>query len=89
MELINILIPPFLIVFSLGMFITALASYFRSKNSKLIFVSIVFLIFLIKGILMSLGLLYQQELAPINSLTNFGILDVIVLFFLFIATLKR
>ena len=88
MEIQGIIISPFLIVFSLGMLVTSIASYLRSKNMKLIFVSLVFLIFLIKGIVMALPLVYP-EIATITSLSYFGLLDLIVLILLFIATLKR
>jgi predicted DNA-binding transcriptional regulator YafY len=54
---------------------------------KLIFISLVFLIFLIKGILFSLGLFYEQ-LTTINSNQYLGLFDLIILVALFIATLK-
>ena len=84
----SIIISPFLIVFSLGMLITSIMSYHRSKNIKLIFVSLVFLIFLIKGIIIALTIAYQ-EFTVLTSLSYFGTLDVIILILLFIATLKR
>jgi hypothetical protein len=88
MEIHGIIISPFLIVFSLGMLVTSIASYLRSKNIKLIFVSLVFLIFLIKGIVMAFALFFQ-ELTVMTSISYFGILDLVVLILLFIATLKR
>ena len=75
---IEAIIGPFLIVFSLGMLITSIVSYKKSKNLKLIFVSIAFLIFLIKGILISL-LLFNQNITTIVSISSFGILDLFVL----------
>lgn len=88
MDLQSIIVSPFLIVFSLGMLLTAIVSYFRSKNNKLVFVSGVFCIFLIKGILLGLSA-FSQDLTAIVTLASFGLLDVIIVVLLFIATLKR
>ena len=88
MQLEQLLITPFLLVFSLGLLITSLVSYRRTKNTKLIFVSIVFLLFFCKGILLCFDLIYPDT-GVFHSLFSFTLLDVIVLFFLFSATLKR
>ncbi len=81
-------ISPFLIVFSLGMLVTSLMSYRRSKNLKLLFVSVVFLFFLSKGVLLMVSL-FNSDVARVTTLSSFSVIDVIILVFLFIATLKR
>jgi hypothetical protein len=88
MQLEQLLITPFLIVFSLGLLITSLMSYQRSKNTKLIFVSVVFFLFLLKGILMGIDVMYPG-IPLLSSLFSFAVVDVIILVLLFIATLKR
>lgn len=75
-------------IFSLGLLVISLESYQKYKNFKLFFVSCVFFVFLVKGLLMSLGLFYE-DLTTIQSSLSSGIFDLIILILLFIATLKR
>ena len=60
MSLESIAISAFVTIFSLGLLLISIISYWRHKNVKLIFVSVVFLLFLIKGILLSIGLIYED-----------------------------
>jgi hypothetical protein len=83
----SIVINASVTVLSLGLLIVSLISYKKHNSPKLIFISLVFLIFLIKGILFSLGLFYEQ-LTTINSNQYLGLFDLIILVALFIATLK-
>lgn len=88
MEIVSIIIDASITIFALGLFIVSLLSYRKYQNGKLLFVSLVFLIFLVKGILLSLSLFYSQ-FADIISNPYVGLFDLIVLVLLFIATLKR
>jgi hypothetical protein len=88
MQMESIVISAFITIFALGLFLVSLASYRKYKNLKLLFVSLVFIIFLIKGILLSLSLFYN-EIAEITTNTYYALSDLIVLILLFIATLKR
>ncbi|MCX6666050.1 MAG: hypothetical protein NT038_08360 [Euryarchaeota archaeon] len=89
MTLEQLVISAFITMFSLGLFIISLASYRRYKNVKLLVVSLVFLVFLVKGILLSLGLFSEDILRIVSSATAGGLVDVLILGLLFIATLKR
>ena len=82
----SIIISACVTIFSLGLLLISLASYFKYKNPKLIFVSLVFLLFLIKGLLLSINVFFE-ELIELNS--YFTVFDLIILILLFIATLKR
>ena len=82
------LIYGFITIFSLGMFIISLFSYKRSKNFKILFVSLAFFLFFIKGILLSLGL-FITEINDIISIQTLGIFDLLIIVILFIATLKK
>ena len=86
MAIESIIINARITIFSLGLLIVSILSYRKYKNVKLIFVSIVFLVFLIKGILLSLGLFYEEIAisSPYNEL-----FDLIIIILLFMATLKR
>jgi len=88
MEIESIIIDACITIFALGLFIVSLLSYRKSKNVKLIFVSLVFLVFLVKGTLLSLSLFYTQVADSISN-PYFRLFDLIVLILLFIATLKR
>ena len=88
MEIESIIIDAGITIFALGLFIVSLLSYRKYKKGKLLFVSLVFLIFLVKGILLSLSLFYIQ-FADIISNPYVGLFDLIILVLLFIATLKR
>jgi len=72
-------------IFALGLLLVSIASYHRHKNLKLLFVSCVFLVFFVKGILLSLSLFNIN----IVDLPSNNLFDLIILILLFIATLKR
>ena len=78
----------FLTVFSIGLLTISLISYMKSKNQKILFVTGVFLIFSIKGVLLSLSIFITLPLIII-SVPFLGIFDFIILSLLFIATLKK
>ena len=84
----SIIINAFITIFALGLFIVSFASYRKYKNVKLIFVSLVFLVLLCKGLLLSLSL-FVEGLPKISNHPYVGLFDLLILIFLFTATLKR
>ena len=88
MDTVNIVIAACVTVFSLGLLFISLLSYHRTKNIKLLFVSMVFFVFLIRGILLSASV-FNEQLESLVTMPYVGMLDVIMLVLLFIATLKR
>jgi len=88
MNVESIIIDACITIFALGLFIVSLLSYWKYKNGKLLFVSLVFVIFLIKGLMLSLSLFYNQ-FADITSNPYIGFFDLMILVLLFMATLKR
>jgi hypothetical protein len=83
-----IFISAFITIFSVGLFAISFASFRKYKEIKLLFVGCVFIFFLAKGFLFSLGL-FSNNITSGNLIFYFGIIDVIILVLLFIATLKR
>jgi len=81
MNVESIIISSSITILSLGLLLLALASYKKYKNKKLIFVSIVFFVLLIKGILFSYGL-FNEEVVEILSFPYVGLFDLIILIFL-------
>jgi hypothetical protein len=66
----------------------SIASYRKHKTNRLLYVSIVFFVFLIKGILMSLSI-FIDEFAFFTYNIYFAALDFFMLIILFIAILKE
>jgi len=88
MDLESIIIDACVTIFALGLLIVSLLSYRKYKNSKLIFVSLIFLVFFIKGIMLSLSL-FNEQLTFMPRNPYIGLFDLVILVLLFIATLKR
>lgn len=87
MEIESIFINVCITFLSLAILLLSIASYKKFKNVKLIFVTSAFFIFLIKGLMLSLGL-FLNDFSPIISSPYFGLFDVIILSLLFVSTLK-
>ena len=88
MEIGSIFLNACITILSLGLFLLSLASYRKYKNLRLIFTTVAFFVFFMKGIVLSLGLFYE-EMAVVNVSIYLGLFDVAILALLFIATLKR
>ena len=73
---------------SLVLLATTLISYRKSNNKKLIFVTLAFLFFLIRGLLLSFSLFYDP-LAPFVSSYYTWLIDLVILNLLYLAALKR
>ena len=88
MGLETLIISAFVTTFSLGLLIVSLVSYRKYKNLKLLFVSFVFVVLFIKGVLLSVTF-FTKTPPNLDSVLSSGLFDLIILVFLFIATLKR
>ena len=88
MEIESTIIYAFITVFSLGLFIVSITSYRRYKKIKLLLITCVFLVFLIKGLLLSVSLFYE-DITSVLPIVRSGLFDLIILVLLFIATLRR
>lgn len=87
MSVLDLFISASMTVLSLGLFILSMLGYLKRKNTKMIFVSLVFLVFLVKGILLSLGI-FSSEIIVLNSSFNPWIFDLVVLVLLYVTSLK-
>ena len=87
MSVLDLFISASITVLSLGLFILSMLGYLKRKNTKMIFVSLVFLVFLVKGILLSLGV-FSSEIIVLNSSFNPWIFDLVVLVLLYVTSLK-
>ena len=82
-----IIINACITVFSLGLLIVSIFSYRKYRNVKLLFVVGVFILFFIKGLLFSLSF-FIEPLEAFNLPPALGLLDLLMLLLLFMATLK-
>jgi len=77
----------FLTVFSGGLLIISILSYQKSQNKKILFISVVFLFFLIKGVLLSASIFIPQ-FQDYLSIPIMAFIDLLILLLLFFAVLK-
>lgn len=88
MMLGDLIISGIIIVFSLGLTVISILSYKKYRNPKLLFVSIVFILFFIKGIISVLSI-FTEIVPKYDMFTYSGFIDLAVLILLYLATLKR
>jgi hypothetical protein len=87
-SLANTILYGFGVIFSLGLFIVSLRSYQKTRNKKILFVSLVLLVFLIKFAVLSASL-FHPPLKDTLSIMSLGFFDVIMLVLLFVAILTK
>ncbi len=71
-------------ILSLALFIVTFISYLKSRNAKLVFVSLIFLFLLIRGLLLSIGL-FNDHFSSFISSGYIWVFDLIILLLLYIA----
>ena len=78
-------------IFAIGLLAISLSSYRKHRNKKLVIISVVFIILLIKGFLYTLDV-FIFDLTILDTLLYSiysGLFDLVILVLLFIATVKR
>lgn len=77
-----------IMIFALILFIVSLYAYHRTRNNRVLLVSIAFSIFFVKGVILSLGLINQDiESFYASGLGDF--LDLLILILLAATILKK
>jgi len=84
----TLIISGIIIVFAFGLFIISILSYRKFKNKKLLFVSIVFSLLFIKGMISALSV-FIDIIPKSDVLPYSGLIDIGILAMLYLATLKR
>ncbi len=74
-------------IFSLILFVLTLVAYKRSKRDKLIYISVAFLLFAIKGFLLTSDSFIQYTINYIDPLAN--LLDFVILLCFFFGMIKK
>lgn len=75
-------------VFSLGLFIISLNSYRKTQKKKILFVSLLLLLFFIKNLLLSF-FLFTTQIETTIAILALELFDLLILVFLFIAVLTK
>ena len=88
METVLILLSAGITIFALNLLIVSLLSYWKFRNNKLLLMSGVFLLFFIKGIILSYSVL-QGLVVDLSLLISVCVFDFIILVALYITSLKR
>ncbi len=88
MDTVSIIISASVTVLAFGLLIVSLVSYLKNRNTKLIFISLVFTLFLVKGIFFSLSV-FNGQFATGILIQYLGVFDLFILASFFLATLKR
>lgn len=86
--ILQTLIAACITILSIGLIFICISGYKRYRNSKLIFVCLVIVLFLIKGLIFSFDVFFQN-IIPIEFDPTIGVIDIIMLVLLFMATFKR
>ena len=88
MEMEYIIISAAITIVSILLLMISIHSYRIYRNKKLLFVLFVFLFFMIRGIILSLGVLYEP-FEPFVSSYYTWLIDLVILTLLYGAALKR
>jgi hypothetical protein len=75
-------------VFSVTLFIISLISYVRTRSGRIVLVSLAFLMFSVKGAVLSIGL-YRPDLLRVSSDLPSLLFDVLILLILYFATVRE
>jgi len=81
------LISSVITIFALGLLLVTLRSFYHTRNTYLLFIIVVFIVFLIKGILLSISIFNTEIDTSVSGLLI--VFDVIILLSLFLGTLKK
>lgn len=75
-------------VFSFTLFIISVISYFRTGNKRILLVSSAFLLFSIKGIILTMGLYFPEIISVRLDLPSI-LFDVMILLIIYFAIMRR
>jgi hypothetical protein len=88
MDLELILLSAAVTIFSLDLLVVSLLSYGRYRNNKLLFTSVVFFLFFIKGLYLSVNV-YYETITDRTFIFVLGVADLLILILLYVTSLKR
>lgn len=87
MQIIELFLTASITMLALGLMILSLLGYRKNHNTKMLFITMVFFVFLIKGLLFTIDL-FIEDFTIFASNLNIWFFDLAVLVLLYIASLK-
>jgi len=87
-DLVTLFLNACITILSGGLLVLTVVGYVKNRNAKLLFVVVAFLLFLVKGVVLSLGV-FVRGYSHVLENPYFGLFDVFILLLLFVSTLKR
>jgi len=75
-------------IFSLNLLVISLLSFLKYRNVKLLFMSMVFLLFFIRGLILSVNVILGENV-DLVSIIYLWVFDLLILVFLYVTSLKR
>ena len=75
-------------IFSLNLLVISLLSFLKYRNLKLLLMTLVFLLFFIRGLILSMDVIAGKSVDP-TSIIYLWVFDLLILVFLYITSLKR
>lgn len=87
MQTIELFLTASITMLALGLMILSLLGYRKNHNTKMLFITMVFFVFLIKGLLFTIDL-FIEDFTIFASNLNIWFFDLAVLVLLYIVSLK-
>lgn len=87
MQIIELFLTASITMLALGLMILSLLGYRKNHNTKMLFITMVFFVFLIKGLLFTIDL-FIEDFTIFESNLNIWFFDLAVLVLLYIVSLK-
>jgi hypothetical protein len=87
MQNIELFITAAITMFSLSLLVLSMLGYKKTRNPQMFFLIAVFILFLIKGIIITLSLFFE-DITIFDSLVNIWMFDLVILIVLFLVSMK-
>ncbi len=89
MDTIEVFLRVALMGFSLLLFITSVVSYVRVKNNRLLFISLAFAVFFVKGLVLSVAIFNESVDKVFTASEELIALDFVILALIYLGIVKR
>ena len=89
MDTVEVFLRVALMGFSLLLFITSVVSYVRVRNNRLLFISLAFAVFFVKGLVLSLAIFVDSVNSAFTASVQLIVLDFVILALIYLGIVKR
>ena len=89
MDTVEVFLRVALMGFSLLLFITSVVSYVRVRNNRLLFISMAFAVFFVKGLVLSIAIFADSVNTVFSASEQLILLDFVILALIYLGIVKR